>query len=477
MKKILVWYRNDLRLHDHLPLYQATQKAQQVFLVYCIDKRWFEKTFLDFKKTDYFRAKFLFESLCDLRMSARKLGGDLIVRIGIPEEEIAQVAQYLGVQAVFASQEVTYEEINIEKKLEQTLQKKNISLELFWNYTLFHLDDLPFPVQKLPDVFTDFRKAVEKNTSVRKVLPPPKSLNPLPDDCIVGEIPKPKDVGLEEHPVSSKSVLLFKGGETNALQRLKEYFWESDSLRHYKETRNELLGANYSSKFSAWLSLGCISPRRIYSEVKRYEEERCKNDSTYWLIFELMWRDYFRFVAKKYGNRIFMEKGIRNEDLQLKNNRKLFEKWANGQTGIPFIDANMTELNETGFMSNRGRQNVVSFLVKDLKINWVWGAMYFESKLIDYDVCSNWGNWMYVAGVGNDPRENRYFNILSQAKRYDRQGKYVKFWLPILESLSHHQVHQIGDLPPSELKNCQIELGLDYPRPLVDLARWKNSSP
>jgi deoxyribodipyrimidine photo-lyase len=128
-------------------------------------------------------------------------------------------------------------------------------------------------------------------------------------------------------------------------------------------------------------------------------------------------------------------------------------------------------------MSNRGRQNVVSFLVKDLKINWVWGAMYFESKLIDYDVCSNWGNWMYVAGVGNDPRENRYFNILSQAKRYDRQGKYVKFWLPILESLSHHQVHQIGDLPPSELKNCQIELGLDYPRPLVDLARWKNSSP
>ncbi len=158
----------------------------------------------------------------------------------------------------------------------------------------------------------------------------------------------------------------------------------------------------------------------------------------------------------------------------MRDQEALFKLWVEGRTGVPFIDANMRELSATGFMSNRGRQNVASFLVKDLQVNWTWGAMYFESLLIDYDVCSNWGNWNYVAGVGNDPRENRYFNILSQAKKYDYQGEYVRHWLEELAHVPGHKVHTVGDLSEAEQATYQVALGEDYPYPIVDYAKWQH---
>lgn len=212
--------------------------------------------------------------------------------------------------------------------------------------------------------------------------------------------------------------------------------------------------------------IGCISPRLIYEEVKRYEKERKKNDSTYWLIFELIWRDYFRFIAKKHGDKIFNIRGIKNQEDSWSRDKSQFEAWTEGMTGVPFVDANMRELNATGFMSNRGRQIVASFLVNDLGIDWTWGASYFESQLIDYDVCSNWGNWMYVGGVGNDPRENRYFNVLRQAKNYDRNGDYIRLMIPELQAIKGFDIHQPWDLSTSQLRSLKIQLGHTYPHAL-----------
>jgi deoxyribodipyrimidine photo-lyase len=204
-----------------------------------------------------------------------------------------------------------------------------------------------------------------------------------------------------------------------------------------RKRETDYWGVTILPKFSPWLAQGCLSPKMIYAEVKRYELERVKNKSTYWIIFELLWRDFFRLMGKKYGNKIFLRGGTKGEaDNRLRNDEHLLKLWVEGRTGVPFIDANMREIEKTGFMSNRGRQNVASFLVKDLKVNWQMGAEYFESMLIDYDPTSNWGNWNYVAGVGNDPRENRYFNILTQATRYDPKGEYVKTWLPELSDLA-----------------------------------------
>jgi deoxyribodipyrimidine photo-lyase len=191
-----------------------------------------------------------------------------------------------------------------------------------------------------------------------------------------------------------------------------------------------MIGNNYSSKFSAWLANGCISANTIYNQLKIYETIHGANESTYWLYFELLWRDYFYFVMQKYGKKLFWKKGIKDSiNSSFGFDPKYFSIWKNGATGNDFIDANMIELKLTGYMSNRGRQNVASYLCNDLKIDWRYGAAYFEEQLIDYDVCCNWGNWAYLAGVGNDPRPNRYFNIERQAKEYDEDGAYRKLWL------------------------------------------------
>jgi deoxyribodipyrimidine photo-lyase len=191
-----------------------------------------------------------------------------------------------------------------------------------------------------------------------------------------------------------------------------------------------MVGADYSSKFSPWLALGSISPRFIYAEIKKYEKQFGANDSTYWLVFELLWRDFFRFMFKKYQTKFFLYEGIKTEKVNSKSlNEKLLNQWIIGETPSDFINANMLELQLTGFMSNRGRQNVASYFCNELNMDWRIGAAYFEQQLIDYDVCSNWGNWAYLAGVGNDPRGHRYFNIEKQAADYDKKMKFRKWWL------------------------------------------------
>jgi deoxyribodipyrimidine photo-lyase len=475
--RILVWFRNDLRLRDNETLTRAMQQGKEIIPVYCFDPRMFEKTELGFPKTGAFRAKFMLESVADLRSSLRRIGGDLVILEGKPEEAVVDFAKKIEAKAIYYSKEVTSEERNVDKSLEKAAFSSGIACESFWQSTLYHLDDLPFPVRQTPEVFTQFRKEVEKQSKIRQAFPEPKHLSYPGGELISspGDLPKLKNFGLEEPKQDAKSWLEMKGGETSVLGRLRSYFWDKDLLKVYKETRNGLVGMDYSSKFSPWLALGCISPRTIQEEVKRYERERKKNESTYWLIFELIWRDYFRFIAKKHGDKIFDIQGIRHQKDSWRRDKAQFQRWVEGLTGVPFVDANMRELSATGFMSNRGRQNVASFLVNDLGIDWTWGASYFESQLIDYDVCSNWGNWMYVGGVGNDPRENRYFNILRQANNYDKKGDFVRLWIPELQGIRGFDIHQPWELSTPELRGLKIQLGHTYPQPLVKIPTFEKS--
>ncbi len=428
-KTILVWFRNDLRTHDNEILLEASVKAAKIIPVFCFDPRYYTQTTYCTQKTGNFRAQFILESVADLKLSFQKLGGDLLVKFGHPEEILPEICKKYNVDEVYHHREVASEETEISSAVEDALWKLQINLKHFIGHTLYHKEDLPFPIKDIPDVFTAFRKKAEREGIIRSSFATPQKIE-VPDNLESSELPNLSDFGIEKPVYDKRSVVKFKGGETEGLKRLKYYLWDTDLLENYKKTRNGLIGSDYSSKFSAWMSAGCLSPREIYWEIKRYEKERIANDSTYWLIFELLWRDYFRFMFKKHGTSYFMEEGFKGEKPDIAANQEvLFEKWKNAETGIPFIDANMKELNLTGFMSNRGRQNVASYLVKDLKVNWTWGAAYFEEKLIDYNPASNWGNWAYVAGVGNDPRENRHFNIEKQAQDYDAKGEYRKLWL------------------------------------------------
>lgn len=467
----IVWFRQDLRLHDNEAISTALRMAEEVVPVYVFDERVFNgQTRFGFPKTGKYRARFIMESVQDLRKNLRELGSDLIVRVGKPETIVSELAQERKASWVLCNRERTHEEVLVQDALEKKLWGFGIELLYCRGKMLFHTQDLPVPVQHTPDIFTQFRKDNEQITPVRQPLPTPNALPPLYAGYEPGDIPTLEDFGHTPFDWDSRTATPFVGGETEGLRRLRYYLWEKDLIANYKETRNGLLGSDYSSKFSPWLSQGCLSPKMIYHEIKRYERERINNESTYWMVFELLWRDFFRLMGKKHGNRIFYKSGPQNKPLrQIKNSQEVFQAWADGKTGVPFIDANMRELNTTGWMSNRGRQNVASFLVRDLKVNWQMGAEYFESLLIDYDPCSNWGNWNYVAGVGSDPREDRYFNILTQAKHYDPHGDFVRHWCPELKHVPTDLIHR-PDLLSAENRK---EYGVNgYPKSLVKIEKW-----
>lgn len=469
----LIWYRNDLRIDDHEPLADAAARGPVIGL-YCFDPQAYGDTHrYGFPKTGPFRARFIAQSVADLRASLRAMGSELVVRVGRPETVLPEVARAAGADAVVGHAEATSEEQRVERLVRAALSAEGRTLRLYWGATLVHRDDLPFgSLHDLPDVFSPFRRAVEADLCVRRPVDPPRTAGAPAAPVDPGEIPRPESFGLAPPPDDPRGVLPFRGGEGAALDRVHAYFWEADALRHYKQTRNGLLGPNYSSKLSPWLALGCISPRRIYQEVRAYEAERIANDSTYWLLFELLWRDFFRFTAIKQGSRIFQPGGMKGAPGTGSWNPELFERWRTGRTGVPFVDANMREIAATGFMSNRGRQNVASYLAHDLGLPWLAGAEWFESLLVDYDPCSNYGNWCYVAGVGNDPREGRRFNVLKQAGDYDAGGDYVCEWVPELAGARGRSVHAPWLWDQDQWRAAGIQRGRDYPGPATSPPRW-----
>lgn len=428
MKKSIVWFKTDLRLHDNEALTKAIESSEAIIPVYCFDDEHFRKTEYGFDKTGSFRAQFLLDSLQNLDANLRKLGSGLVVLKGKPEIELSKIINEFDISTIIAKKEVAFEEKQTEARVEKEIWKQKCKLETYSTSTLYHAEDLPFSIKNIPDVFTTFRKKIEHESEVRNVIATPTKIKSPPIAKL--NLPTLNELGLSPQSIDSRAAYQFKGGETAGLERLKYYTNESEFISTYKNTRDQLIGANYSSKFSPWLALGCLSPKQIYYQIKQHETIFGSNESTYWLVFELMWRDYFRFMMKKHNQKFFLQSGIK--DVIVKNEKSnitKLNKWINGETKVDFIDANMLELKHTGFMSNRGRQNVASYLCNDLQIDWRYGAAYFEQQLIDYDVCSNWGNWAYLAGVGNDPRGKRYFDIDKQVNKYDPENKYQKLWI------------------------------------------------
>jgi deoxyribodipyrimidine photo-lyase len=424
----LLLFREDLRVHDNPALVAA---AQERFVpVYVFDHRDYGETRYGTDKTGAHRARFVRESVEDLRSSLRELGGDLAVRRGRTEDVVGSLVDEFGVDEVVLQTKPATEEFERERAVREAARAEGAETRRLWTHTLHHINDLPTPPESMNDTFTPWRKEVESNDKPRETVGAPESVEtPSFGDAV----PSLEELGFDEPDGDERAALPFEGGETRALERLEEYVWERDRLREYKETRNGLVGADYSSKLSAWLARGCLSPRRIYEEVKRYEDERVSNDSTYWLVFELRWRDFFQFGFVKHGSGFFAPRGIRGVSREWRGRGERFERWRAGATGVPFVDAAMRELNATGYTSNRTRQNVASFLVDVLGVDWRLGAAYYEERLVDYDVASNWGNWAYQAGVGNDSRD-RYFNVLKQGKRYDPDGEFVRTWVPEKEA-------------------------------------------
>merc|ERR1711997_920971 len=525
---IIYLMRKDLRLHDNEcfnyiaeiahKTKESTDFTLRLIPVYCFESEEYLNGTCNygFRRIGQHRLRFLIETLNDLKSQLKCKGSDLILRSfrknkenGNPTQVILNIIEHIGLKCkksdgregdqsnctLIFHREATEEEKNIEHSLLELCRNYGIHVITFWGSSLYHIDDLPFDtisrngsqIPNVPDTFTSFRSEVESKSKIRALIEIPENLPPLPENIISEEMPCDTELlnasGINatdySFEVSNKSAFPFKGGELAALERVNDYLWGSNGITTYKETRNRLIGTQYSTKFSSWLANGSLSPRYVHDQIKKYEDSKIANQSTYWVIFQLLWRDFFRFVTLKAGNTIFQAKGIRGRDVAYKKDPDLFDRWKNGKTGVPFVDANMREMLLTGWMSNRGRQNVASFLVKDLNLEWRLGAEWFESQLIDYDVCSNYGNWNYAAGVGNDPRVDRKFNIIKQGLDYDPSGDYVKTWVPELAKLTEQNsltkgvIHFPWKANITDLNNAKIELGISYPNPIIIAGEWE----
>jgi deoxyribodipyrimidine photo-lyase len=402
-KTILVWFRNDLRIHDNEILLEAVRKADKVLPVYCFDPYYFQRTASGISKTGSFRARFLLEAVADLRKNLQGYGAELIIRTGNPAEILPQLAEQYQVNEVYHHREVAYEETEISEQVETALWKLRLNLKHFIGHTLYHKEDLPFPIKDIPDSFAVFKKKVERDSNVRPCVPTPEHIV-TPEITDAGELPTLSQLGLDEIVDDPRATNYFQGGETAALVQLHKYFSQGDVAVKSKSSRNS--GSNNSSKLSPWLAVGCISPRQVYWEIFKHNQDG-NNQNASLLKLELLWRDYFRFMFKKHGQKFIKAKTAEDEAPVLAVNELDFNKWAHGETGVPFIDACMHELNATGYICNQCRQIVATYLVHDLKADWTRGAAYFEEKLIDYSPASNWGNWAFIAGV-NDAKESKY---------------------------------------------------------------------
>ncbi|KAI1374914.1 cryptochrome [Hypoxylon crocopeplum] len=445
------------------------------------------------------RAKFIAQSIWNLKENLEKLGSDLTIRIGTYGEVLKSLIDGLrqdglNVGGVWAIEEEGYEEKRDEKNIEDTCSSLGVDFRK-WVDEKYFIDDRDLKLdnpQDLPDVFTTYRKMMEPlREKPRAVLPtPPKDALPklveavkIPSQPSPFEIPSSYDKfeaalfhpvsgvlsGVPPFPEGAKSAHPFRGGEDSAHTRLN-YLIKSGSAYSYKSSRNGLLGSDFSTKLSAYLAQGCITARQVHDQLVGYEDGKDdslagsqgygdgEDEGTKAIRFELLWRDYMRLCTRKFKGKLFLRSGFRDDS----NNKwksakteevadgqeqptdeisKIVQRIFDGTTGMGLIDASQRELLHTGYTSNRARQNVASFLAKHLSIDWRYGAEWYEMLLVDYDVSSNWANWQYVAGVGNDPRgEARIFNPVKQAFDYDKDGEYVRCWVPEvreIEKLEH----------------------------------------
>ena len=394
MTAVLYWFRNDLRVTDNPAFIQACEQSNKVLPVYVHDPKHDAQTQWGFERMGAHRKAFLAARLQDLALQLKTLGSALTELYGSPKDALPVIAKLHDTQTIHCEDIAAPD----EQDDVDTLMAAGLQVKTQWQSSLLEPADLPFVVQNLPAVFTAFRNRVEKQ-------------------------------GVKPRSPSLSTVNL---SESAATKHLKTYF-AGDFALTYKLTRNQPMNwspeQHFSTQFSPWLACGALSAPMIYAELKRFEAERGANDSTYWIWFELLWRDYFRFLHLQHGKKIYRKQGLGDSELsKVPNNKQGFSRWCEGRTREPLVDAGMRELAATGWLSNRMRQVVASYLIYDLQGDWRAGAAWFESQLIDYDVYSNQGNWLYIAGRGTDPRGGRRFNPQMQAQQHDAAGVYGRFW-------------------------------------------------
>jgi len=416
--KALYWLTKDLRLQDNPALTMAAQ-ADQLLCVFVVQPEWLRPGRYQQRAMNEQRWLFCWQSLLAFETELKALGQRLHIAVGDPATVLPALCQQHGLDHLFTQRNPGSDERQLWRRLQQAMPR--VQLTAVDQHGLFPEDTLPMALEELPPSFSAFRRQVEKHQLWSHATAPTLTALPpapgFPEDAR-GLCP-PRNTALQL-PISA--------GSPAAMAHLDRFTFGEQHLSHYKDTRNHLEDPTGSSHLSAWLATGALSARTVAARIRDYEAQFGANESTYWLWFELLWREYFLWQSFRLNEALFSVSGLQTKRLRGAFYPHRFKAWTAGTTEWPLVNAIMNQLRQTGFISNRSRQIAASALIYDLDLDWRYGAAWFESCLLDYEVGSNWGNWQYIAGVGADPRGGRHFNIAKQTEQYDPHGEYIKRW-------------------------------------------------
>ncbi len=457
---VLVWFRRDLRSIDHAALAEATRRARHVYCVFVFDN----EILGTLPSRSDRRVEFIRESLVELERDLRDRGGGLIVRNGLPFEEIPKLAMELGVTAVFANRDYEPQAKRRDARVAQELAEAGIGFETFKDQVVFEYPQVLTLAGKSFSVFTPFKNAWLKRLTEDDLEPFVMENERLANAAGSADIPELKKIGFEPTDMRQLGIVPGMRGAMRLLENFRSRIERYQELRDYPAVEGV-------SCLSVHLRFGTISIRQLVSFAIESGALRGNEGPATWLA-ELIWREFYFMILdcfphvversfKPEFDRIRWEEGAHAE--------KLFDAWCSGQTGYPLVDAAMRQLNDTGYMHNRLRMLTASFLVKDLGIDWRRGEAYFARRLVDFDLSANNGGWQWASSSGCDAQPYfRIFNPVAQSERYDPQGQFIRRYLPELAALPDRYIHAPWRMSAREQADCGFVVGEDTPAPLVE---------
>jgi len=452
------WFRNDLRLSDNTGLFEASKKENKIIPIYIVDET-------QSPKTGEASNWWLRKSLIELNNS---LGGKLNIYKGNPKDIIEKIVKNNDVSSVFWNRCYDKHRIENDSKIKEYLTSSGIECKSFNASLLFEPWEI-LKEDKTPyKVFTHFYRngCLNKLKNIDLPLPKTQNLNLLIDEHnefknIDQALPLPKIKWYEE----MNGIWII--GESGAQERLNAFI--ASGLSDYKDGRNFPVKNNVS-RLSPYLHFGEISPKQILYEIKKYEISFGADRNSDHFLSEIGWREFSYYVLYHFPH-------IAEKNYQEKfdyfpwiNDEKLLKAWQDGMTGYPIIDAGMRELRRTGYMHNRVRMIVASFLTKNLMTHWKKGFDWFWDNLLDADIANNTASWQWVCGSGFDAAPYfRIFNNVTQGEKFDIDGEYTRYFVPELSKLPNKYLFEPYSAPSNILENANVCLGMNYPNPIIDL--------
>ncbi|MEY4436096.1 MAG: hypothetical protein RLY41_1370 [Pseudomonadota bacterium] len=466
--KGLMWFRRDLRAFDNAALFHALKSCKQVHCVFV-----FDKAILDHLPRQDRRVEFIRESLvaldAELHAVAGQAGAGLIVRHAVAADEVPRLAHELGVQEVFANHDDEPDALARDAHVRGALANLGIGFQTYKDHVIFERSEVLTQMGKPYGVFTPYKNAwLQKvNDFYLKSYPVGKYIKALAARPQAYQLPVPTlaEMSFEATNLSSLHV---PTGSPGGLALFEDFFERMDK---YDDTRNfpAVKGPSY---LGVHLRFGTVSIRQLASTAYKRMLVGSKGAET-WLS-ELIWRDFYHQILHHHPRVVTGAFKPEYNDIKWdhhKHAKELFAAWCEGRTGYPLVDAAMAQINQTGYMHNRLRMVVASFLTKDLGIDWRWGERYFAEHLNDFDLAANNGGWQWASSSGCDAQPYfRIFNPTNQSEKFDPEGKFIRRYVPALAKLSNKAIHAPWLAKPLELEEAGVVLGRDYPRPVVDHA-------